>query len=162
MQIYSATQKGPLKIAGYIDPDDVTKVTVYWAPITFTPDFIYRLGDICKPSVDNGYYYQCTTAGRTAETEPTWGQDTTTSGTVEFTAVPWDLWLLPDQTITASEWTISEAISLTNPTILYSTVTDIIINNFANTILEFELTNQVTKSNGEKLSRTFKYKTNQQ
>ena len=161
MQIYQATQKGPLKIAGFIDPDDITQITVYWAPTFFTANKVYLLGDICKPTVGNGYYYQCTTAGKSGSTEPTWGQDTTTSGTVEFTAVAWDLWLTHDQILTDSQWTVSENISLTEP-ILNDTSTNILINSFANTILEFEITNQVTKSNGETLSRTFKYKTNQQ
>jgi hypothetical protein len=161
MQIYQATQKGPLKIAGFIDPDDITNITVYWGPADFTLNVVYRIGDICKPTTDNGYYYQCTTAGRSAGSEPTWTQDTTTSGTVEFTAVPWDLWLMPSEAITNSAWSVSENISLTYSSHT-ATTTDIVINNFANTIVEFDLTNQVTKDNGEKLSRTFKYKTNQQ
>lgn len=160
MQIYQATQKGPLKIAGFIDPDDVTKINLFWGAPDFIPNVAYLLGDICKPSVDNGYYYQCTTPGRTS-TEPTWGNDTTISGTAEFTAIPWDLWLLPYESITNSTWTVSENISLTTP-INTDTSTSILINSFSNTISEFDVTNQVTKDNGEKLSRTLKYKTNQQ
>jgi hypothetical protein len=161
MQIYSATLKGPLKMPGYIDPDDTTRISVFWKPLIFQTNIVYYLGDICKPSIDNGYYYQCSTAGRSGLIEPTWEQDTTTSGTVEFTAVPWDLWLKPAESISNSIWTSSENITLTNPTATDS-ITTILITPFANTILEFDLTNQVTKSGGETLSRTFKYKTNQQ
>lgn len=161
MQIYSATLKGPLKMSGYIDPDDTTRISVFWKPLMFETNSVYYLGDICKPSIDNGYYYQCSTAGRSGLIEPIWEQDTTISGTVEFTAVPWDLWLLPTESITNSIWTSSENITLIDPVITESTTT-ILITPFANTILEFDLTNQVTKTTGETLSRTFKYKTNQQ
>ena len=161
MQIYQSTQKGPLKISGFIDPDDTTQITVYWGCDAFKINTVYYLGDVCKPAIDNGYYYQCTTAGKSGTTEPTWTQDTTSSGTVEFTAIPWDLWLMPDQILTNSQWSVSENISLTNA-ITSNTTTNIFINSFANTILEFELTNQVTKDNGETLSRSFLYKTNQQ
>ena len=130
MQIYQATQKGPLKISGFIDPDDTTQITVYWAPNTFVNSKVYYLGDICKPTVDNGYYYQCTTAGKSGATEPAWTQDTTTSGTVEFTAIAWDLWLSHDQILTDSIWTTSENITLTD-SLVNDNSTNILINPFA-------------------------------
>lgn len=161
MQIYSANQKGPLKMTGYIDPDDTTKITVFWNADTWLQNTVYYLGDICKPTINNGYYYQCTTAGKSSSTEPNWNNDTTLSNTAEFTAIPWDLWLKPTEILTNSTWSISDNITISDQTNTGISTT-IFINPFANTILEFEITNQVTKSNGETLSRSFKYKTNQQ
>lgn len=163
MQTYQSTQKGPLKMAGYIDPDDRTIVNVYWGAPIFLDSTIYRIGDVLAPTIDNGYYYQCTVNGRTGEVEPTWDSDEITSGTATFTAVPWDLWLFPGEIITASIWTVSDSsITLSNE-YATDTKTSVFIENFSpTTLLEFELTNQVTKTTGEKLSRTFKYKINQQ
>ena len=165
MQTYPANTKGPLKMNQYIDPDDITKITVFWGPDLFATNTVYLLGDICKPTVPNGYYYQCSVAGKTANTEPLWEQatvtDTVVSGTVEFTPVAWDLWLQPAQTLTNSVWTVSDAIPLSNESIGDNS-TSVYVNAFDSTIAEFEITNQVTKDNGEKLSRSFKYKTNQQ
>lgn len=163
MQIYQATQKGPLKMPGYIDPDDVTNVSVYWGAPPFGANVIYRIGDIVAPSTDNGYYYQCTVNGRSAAIEPTWTADEVTTGTATFIAVPWDLWLFPGEIITNSVWNVSDA-SITLTTQYSSDYnTSVYIQSFSPTALvEFELTNQVTKTSGEKLSRTFKYKINQQ
>lgn len=107
MEIFQATQKGPLLIPGYIDPDDVTTVKVYWGAPLFQANTVYRQGDICRPTVDNGYYYECTTNGKSAATEPTtWAQTTQTSGTVKFTAVPYDLFVLPGESVTTSTWSV--------------------------------------------------------
>mgnify|MGYP006269718089 CR=1 FL=1 len=161
MQTYPANAKGPLKMNQYIDPDDVTKISVYWGPDLFSTNTVYLPGDICKPTESNGYYYQCTVAGKTDDTEPQWNQESVISGTAEFIAVPWDLWLQPDQILTASTWSVSDAIPLVND-IYTDNSTSVYVNAFDSTITEFEITNQVTKDNGEKLSRSFKYKTNQQ
>ena len=107
MEIYEATAKGPLKIPGYIDADDVTIITVFWGAPVFETDKVYREGDICRPTTDNGYYYSTTKNGVSASTEPTtWSQTSQVSGTVTFEAVPYDLLVLPDETITSSEWIV--------------------------------------------------------
>lgn len=111
MEIFQATQKGPLKIPGYIDPDDVVTVKVFWGAPVFQANTVYLSGDICRPTEDNGYYYECTTNGKSAATEPTtWGQATQTSGTAVFTAVPYDLFVLPGESITASTWSVDGAV----------------------------------------------------
>lgn len=161
MQIYSSTLKGPLKVPGYIDPEDVTSVSIFWGCETFQTNKVYRIGDVMRPTTDNGYYYQCNTNGTSGLTNPTWAQDEITTGDAIFTAVPWDLWLMPDQIITNSEWSSTANVTLSTDTYTnYST--SIIIESFDDTVTEFDITNQVTKSTGEKLSRTLKYKTNQQ
>lgn len=161
MQIYSASQKGPLKISGFIDPDDTTNISVFWGAPQWSANTVYRSGDVARPATDNGYYYKCTVNGVSGIQEPQWTQDTLTDNTVEFTAVPWDLWLLPDQSIINSVWTASEGINLGN-NIVTAISTSAVIMPYSNTIQEFQITNQVTKSNMEVLSRTFLYKSNQQ
>lgn len=45
----------------------------------------YVVGDAVLPTVSNGYWYECTTAGTSSTTEPTWG----TSGTKVDGTVTW-------------------------------------------------------------------------
>lgn len=162
MQIYSPTLKGPLKVSGFIDPDDNTKISVYWGAPLFSANTVYRQGDICRPSMDNGYYYQCAINGVSAAQEPTWNQEESTSGSVTYTAVPWNLWLLPDESLTASTWVSSNtAIDIDTNTFNDYKAT-VFVSNVPNTLVDFELTNQVTKANGETISRSFLYKVNQQ
>lgn len=48
----------------------------------------YILADICEPTVPNGYYYVCTTAGNSGAAEPApWG--TTVGGTTPDNAAVW-------------------------------------------------------------------------
>lgn len=47
----------------------------------------YTVGDVVRPTVDNGFLYECTTAGTAGVTEPTW--PTTPSNTVADGAVVW-------------------------------------------------------------------------
>lgn len=161
MQIYQATQKGPLKISGFVDPDDTTNITVFWGAPAFLANTVYRAGDVVSPSVDNGYYYQCTVNGKSHSAEPTWTQEETVSGSVTFLAVPWDLWLLPNEYITNSTWSSTNLVPMAG-TNFANTFSNVIINPFSNTVSQFELTNQITKSSGETLSRSFLYKSNQQ
>lgn len=105
--VFNDYQRGPLPIPGYIDPDAVEILKIYWGAPVFEVSTVYRLGDICRPTVDNGYYYECTTNGKSAATEPaTWGQVTQVSGTAKFTAIPFDLFVLPGEAITSSSWSV--------------------------------------------------------
>lgn len=161
MQIYQPTQKGPLKINGYMDPDDVTIIKIIWGATTWNANTVYRSNDIVKPTTDNGYYYTVSMNGRSGLTEPNWLQEDTTDNDVLFSANPWDLWLLPDQILTASSWSATSGVTLDNLSMsdVYSSA---MITDVDSTLTEFEITNQVTKDNGEKLSRTLLYKVNQQ
>lgn len=163
MQIFSATQKGPLKMSGYIDPDDTTLITLYWGASIWAPNKVYKLGDVTRPLSNNGYYYQCITTGVSGSTEPTWknSDDDTISGSAVFKAVSWDLWLLYGESITASSWTSANGVVLGLDSISNESTT-IMINSIDPSLTEWTITNQVTKSNGEKLSRSFLYKANQQ
>jgi hypothetical protein len=162
MQIYSPTTKGPMKTAGFIDPDDNTKISVFWGAPTFSELTVYRLGDIARPTTDNGYYYQCTTNGVTGSIEPTWNQEETISGSVTFTAVPWNLWILPNEQITESTWVANNPDIILHDESFSDYKSNIYVSNVPATLTEFQLTNQVTKGNGEMMSRSFLYKVNQQ
>ncbi len=55
-----------------------------------SPENDKRIGDVVRPTVDNGYYYVCTTDGISGGTEPTWPTtyfSTVGDGTVEWTAI---------------------------------------------------------------------------
>lgn len=174
MQIYSSTLKGPLKVTGFIDPDDQTIIQTFWGAPTFTANTVYRLGNITKPTNDNGYYYECTLSGKSGAVEPTWQlEDDTIVGTAIFKPISYDLFIMPGEYITNSLWNVPQVmindlwVSNSGHVILansdYGLVsTTTIITTIDPTVQEFDLTNQVTKTNGEKLSRTFRYKTNQQ
>lgn len=163
MQIYSPTSKGPMKTSGFFDPDDKTKITVFWGAPTFSELTVYRMGDIVRPTIDNGYYYQCSVNGVTAATEPTaWGQEEITTGTATFIAVPWNLWILPGETITDSTWVANDLSITLSDQFFNEYKTMIFVSDVSPTLTEFELTNQVTKADGEMLSRSFVYKVNQQ
>ena len=160
MQIYQPNQKGPLKINGFIDPDDVTNITVFWGCPQFLSDTVYRQNDIVSPSIDNGYYYKCTINGVSGPTEPVWTQDEILSGSAFFVAVPWDLWLLPGETIFDSLWFSDITIPLTDT--FDDLKSSVLVGPINSNAIAFELTNQITKSTGEKLSRSFLYKINEQ
>lgn len=168
MNIFESTDKGPKKLLNYIDPDDATLVKIFWGAPIFSVNQVYRAGDVCRPLVDNGYYYTCTKNGVSGSTEPAaWSQTAQTSGTAVFTAVPYDLWLLPEEylqadgLVAASTWEVSDGVTITNPA-SNSYSTSVKVTAVPTGITSFTLTNQVRKSNGELLSRSFKYKVNEQ
>jgi len=158
---YDATARGPLKAPGYIDPDDKTIVNVSWGAPVFAANTVYLLGDICRPTTDNGYYYTVTTAGKSSTEPATWSQTTQTSGTVTFKAVAYDLFVLPAETIQASAWTITDLVTTSDP-LADNMTTSVVVGPVPDGVTVFELTNQITKSNGEMLSRTFRFKVNEQ
>ncbi len=61
------------------------------APPTRAPSTAYTVGQIVKPTTDNGYFFRCTTAGTSAAGgDPTWNTTvggTTTDGTVVWTTI---------------------------------------------------------------------------
>jgi len=66
-----------------IDVGDGDDTAPAWAPNT-----AYSLGDKITPTTKNGNVYECTTAGTSGSTEPTWPTsegDTVTDGTVVWT-----------------------------------------------------------------------------
>lgn len=161
MQIYEATQKGSLKMPSVLDPSDVSLIRIYWGAPVFEAHQIYRVGMIVRPDVDNGYYYTCTTSGLADNAPPHWSQSTETTGTVVFAASSYDLWLLPTESITASTWVSSVAGITSNPQ-YGSGTTSIMVGPIPSTVTDITLTNTVTKSTGEVLNRSLKFKVGEQ
>ena len=161
MNTYAATDKGPLKITGYIDPDDTTIVQVFYSAPEFVASTVYHVDDVVRPTVDTGYYYTCTTTGVAGVAEPTWTQSSTTSGTVVFTASSWDLFCAFGEDIVASAWTATNSVTLSASAYNVDS-TSVRITPLPEGVTEFTLTNVITKSNGESLSRSFKFKVNEQ
>jgi hypothetical protein len=179
MQAYSATAKGPLKADSYIDKDDITAIQIFWGAPLFAANTVYRLGDIIRPTVDTGYYHECTKSGKSS-TEPTWTQTKTTAGTAVFTAVSFDLWVLPEEAleadnvavppVPASAWAaLDVSPDVTTPATipLASAVNDtvsssVFVGPIPSGVTVFELTNRARKSNGETLSRTLQFKVHEQ
>lgn len=172
MNTYLSTTKGPLKIPGFIDPDDTTNIQIFWGAPIFSSATTYHIDDIVRPTIDNGYYYKCVTTGVTGDTEPAWTQSSVTSGTAQFDPCDYDLYVMPGQSISDSTWSTlaidpvsgvesSLIVSLSNKAIL-SVTTSATIDPILESVSDFLVTNQITKSTGETLSRTFKYKINQQ
>ena len=161
MQIYPANQKNPLKVVGYVNPNDITQVAAFCGAPKFKSDCVYRQGDVTSPSKDNGYYYLCTINGISGSVEPKWTEDPSDfqiSGGVTFQPIPWDLWLIPPEKITSSVWTSTKNVPVSGggftDTFSYTS-----FGPFDTSISEFKLTNKITKSTGETLSRTFAYST---
>jgi hypothetical protein len=169
MLVFAAEAKGPLKVPGYIDYDDVTTIKVYWGAPVFATETVYREGDICRPTVDNGYYYSCTTNGKAAATEPTtWGQVTQTSGTAKFEAVPYDLFVLPGEQLStldvdrpASAWVASDLVTIGNATNDFVSTT-IEVQAIPDGVTSFTLTNHVVKGDGQEREKSFTYKVRDQ
>lgn len=68
-----------------------------------------RLGQLVRPTIRNGYMYQCTTAGTTGGGEPTWG--TTYASTTSDNGVVWTLIEdMPDVSVPVlSSWSVTRA-----------------------------------------------------
>jgi hypothetical protein len=148
-------------MSAILDPDDVIAVRVYYSAPPFEANVVYREGMVVAPTVDNGYYYVCTVNGKAGSTEPTWTQSKVTSGTAVFTATPYDLWVLPTETLTASEWTATIAGVLSQQQ-HDDQVASVWVGPLPSGTTEVSLTNSVTKSTGEKINRTLKFKVGEQ
>lgn len=59
----------------------------FYIPPQWQASTAYSLEDKVRPTTDNGYWYECTTAGTSGGTEPTWG--TTPGGTTTDNTVTW-------------------------------------------------------------------------
>ena len=160
MQEYLATTKGPLITVGYIDKDDTTPINVYWGAPTYVADVIYKVGDIVKPTVASGYYHKCVKTGL-ASTEPVWTNKKTTSGEAVFKAISYDLFVNYDEILSDSTWSVTQGVTTVNPA-MEDERTSVTISAIPGGVTSFELTNQVTKSTGTILSRSFKFTVNEQ
>lgn len=69
------------KNRAFVSSNGITALnTTKNVPDVWKASTLYAVGDICHPTVNNGYLYRCTTAGTSHSAEPTsWG--TTVGGT---------------------------------------------------------------------------------
>lgn len=68
----------------------------------WTASTVQYSGDIVRPLIPNGYYYECTVAGTTDTTEPTW--PTTPNATVTDNTVTWTCRTDDDVDHAATAW----------------------------------------------------------
>jgi len=168
MNVYSETTRGPLRLPGFIDANDVTTISFFWGAPVWAADTVYREGDICRPTVDNGYYYQCITPGRTSATEPaSWSQTEQVSGTAVFEAHNYDLFVLPGETlqssgdVLASVWTVSGGATLSGAA-NNDMVTSVDVSVIPAGVKTLTLTNRVRKIDGEMRERSIVLVVNEQ
>ena len=72
----------------FVLPTGESYLEKYITATTWAATTDYIIGDIIKALIPNKYYYECTTAGTSGDTEPTWGTtegETTEDGTVFWT-----------------------------------------------------------------------------
>lgn len=145
-----------------MDPSDVRTVTVFWGAPVFSANRVYLVGEICRPTTDNGYYYTCTVSGKAPATEPaSWGQKTQVVGTATFVATSFDLFVRPTESLSTSSWTATTGVTLSNE-VKDSVATAVTVTITDPTIELFELTNHVVKTGGDARDKTFQYKVRQQ
>ena len=167
--IYLANQKGPLKKTAYHDPNNKTFQGFLYRPGDWAASTVYIKRstndyDVVIPTTFNGFYYKIKSSGTSDATEPaTWATvagETTTDGTVEWEAVPYNLMPI-SETITASVWTASDSVTLTTDTNT-TTSTQVRVEDVPDGVKKFTITNHITKSNGEEASRSMEIKVNDQ
>lgn len=93
---YTAVSDATPAVITIVDPGGAGANKTY--KLIYTPDEVvpsnwaattaYSVGDKCKPTTPNDYWYICTVAGTSGGTEPTW--PTTIGGTVVDGSVTWE------------------------------------------------------------------------
>lgn len=117
--------------------DDVLKValmdTTYtfdaathkvWDATAWAASTAYSLGDLRKPTTENGYIYKCTSAGTSGTTEPTW--PTTIDTTVVDSGATWTCWSenVSESEITPGNGYIANGATMTTIAAAIDTVTN--------------------------------------
>jgi hypothetical protein len=162
--IYSATAKGPFKMAGVIDPNAKKTVGLIYKPDNWMANTVYYVRaeddyDIALPTVFAGLYYKATNPGKSGPTEPVWPTtpgDTVTDGTVVWETVAYNL--LPyTESISTSTWVASDSVVLVSPMITGGK-TQVMISTIPAGVAAFTLTNHIVKSNNEEDDITLQFK----
>lgn len=112
--VYEWGRNKPAKLDTYHDPDSMVFYGFTYRPAEWALDTEYlestvddTLGDLVIPTTNTGFYYEATSAGVSAGTEPTWptvDKGTVDDGTVEWTAHAYDLFMGYEDTFTTSVW----------------------------------------------------------
>lgn len=166
MSVYSALQKGPLKIAGIHDPQERRVFGIVFRPATWAANTVYRKTsdedfDVVLPSVFTGLYYQVKTPGKSGASEPNWvllAGDETIDGVLGLTweAVNYNL-MIPIENVIDVTASATEGVVISN---LSFTQTDcqFMINPFTPGPVSFQVTCHVTKDNNEEFDVTLQFK----
>ena len=162
--IYSATAKGPFKIAGYHDKDSIRVMGIIYRPTTWLTNTVYYARsaddyDITVPSVFTGLYFKANNPGKSGAVEPIWPTavgDTITDNGIIWEAVAYNL-MPPTESITGSTWTPTDLVTLTGPSFTASS-TQVTISAVPAGVTSFSITNHTVKSNGEADDATLQFK----
>jgi hypothetical protein len=162
--LYSALAKGPYKVAGYIDPNDIRIVGIIYRPNVWQASTVYYLRgsddyDIVMPTTANGYYYQVINPGKSGTVEPTWPTTvglTVKDGGIVWQAVAYNL-MPPSESISSSVFTASDGVTLTSSS-MTSNTTQTTIATIPSTVTSFTITNVTDRSNGEQESVSLQFK----
>ena len=117
MSLIISSNKKVVKYPFLHDPMDEKYYPFVYRPKERISSTEYLLDDTVRPAVPNGYYYVCMNAGVTGSVEPTFATKAngkTTDGTVVWLAVPWTLLLNTGDTISASTFTASVGVTLSD------------------------------------------------
>jgi hypothetical protein len=121
--IYSFGSK-PIKLPDNMSYDINEKkyYSLMYRPATWSANKEYKKGiDVVIPSLPNGLYYECSSGGISGANEPSFGtveKGTTTDGSVEWIARPYDLLLDTGDTISASTWSGANGEMIDNASIV--------------------------------------------
>jgi len=162
--LYSATAKGPYKIAGYHDKDSIRPVGIIYRPEVWAQNTVYYARsaddyDIVLPTVFKGLYFKATNPGKSGTTEPTW--PTTVGETVTLDGIVWEAvaynLLPPTESITSSSWVASDSVTLTAPSFTANS-TQTVISAVPAGVSMFTITNHTVRSNGAAEDVTLQFK----
>lgn len=117
MSLIISSNKKVVKYPFLHDPLDEKYYPFVYRPRERVSSTEYLLDDTIRPAVPNGYYYVCANAGVAGSVEPTFATKAngkTTDGTVVWLAVPWNLMLNTGDSISASSFTASVGVTLSD------------------------------------------------
>lgn len=168
--LYNALQRGPYRVPGYHDPDQVRIVGLIFRPDTWAAGTVYYRRsdddyDVVIPTTFTGWYFKAKSPGKShASTEPTWvfeeGAETPdgASGLI-WEAVPYNL-MPPSETISSVTVTATHGITISTFSNTDTTCQFTIpaISAAAEAAGYFEITVRATKSNGETIDVTLHFK----
>lgn len=163
---YNAFTKGPYRVAGYHDPNDMRMMGVIFRPDNWAASTVYYRKDtdnydVVIPTVFTGVYYRVKAPGLSGLTEPVWSSladEETVDGTIIWEAVNYNL-LPPAESITAVTYTCSDDLVITS----YShtaTSCQFMIPLLTPTVEatgSFLITLRMTKNNAEQFDMTLKF-----
>ena len=173
--LYPASMKGPLKVGNH-DPDCARIMGFILRPDIWSPATVYLKYDsdnydVVIPSVYKGIYYKCVNPGKShATTEPDWaltvGDTTDDFETGETEGLQWEAvayTLMPmNETVVTVAYTCSNGVTVSNAsntgTKCQFMINEIAADATARILGYFDVMADITKSNGENINVTLRFK----